>query len=38
MRLVIDRLRTKFVTPSDPRIFMNVNTPQDYDALKGALR
>jgi molybdopterin-guanine dinucleotide biosynthesis protein A len=38
MRLVIDQLRTKFIPPSDPRIFMNVNTPQDYDSLKGALR
>ncbi len=37
LRLVIDRLRTTFVPVDDPRIFTNVNTPQDYDALRKAL-
>jgi molybdopterin-guanine dinucleotide biosynthesis protein A len=38
LRLVIDRLRTKFVpVPEDERALANVNTPQDYAALRPAL-
>ena len=36
LRLVLDRLRTAYVEVRDPRIFANVNTPQDYEALRGA--
>jgi molybdopterin-guanine dinucleotide biosynthesis protein A len=36
LRLVIDRLRAAFVGVRDARIFTNVNTPQDYAALRGA--
>ncbi len=38
LRLVIDRLRTKFVpVPKDERALANVNTPQDYAALRPVL-
>lgn len=37
LRLVVDRLRTTFVPVRDERPFTNVNTPQDYDAVQGAL-
>ena len=37
LRLVIDRLRCAFVEIDDPRIFTNVNTPEDYAALREAL-
>jgi molybdopterin-guanine dinucleotide biosynthesis protein A len=36
MRLVIDRLRTRFVPTKDERTFENVNTPDDYAKLRGA--
>jgi len=35
LRLVIERLRTRFVDVGDERIFANVNTPADYDAVRG---
>ena len=37
LRLVIDRLRTKFVPVRDERAFVNVNTPDDYAKLREAL-
>ncbi len=37
LRLVIDRLRTKFVPVPDPRALANVNTPQDYAAIREVL-
>jgi molybdenum cofactor guanylyltransferase len=38
LRLVIDRLRTTFVPVSDELAFTNVNTPQDYAAIREALK
>jgi molybdopterin-guanine dinucleotide biosynthesis protein A len=38
LRLVIDRLATTFVPVGDERAFANVNTPQDYAAIREALR
>jgi molybdopterin-guanine dinucleotide biosynthesis protein A len=37
MRLVIDRLRTRFVPVKDERAFANVNTPDDYAKLREVL-
>ncbi len=38
LRLVIERLKAKFVSvPEDDRALANVNTPQDYAALRPAL-
>jgi molybdenum cofactor guanylyltransferase len=37
MRLVIDRLRTRFVPVKDERAFANVNTPADYAKIREAL-
>ncbi|MEA2688682.1 MAG: molybdenum cofactor guanylyltransferase [Candidatus Eremiobacteraeota bacterium] len=37
MRLVIDRLRTRFVPVKDGRAFANVNTPDDYAKLREVL-
>jgi len=37
LRAVIDRLRAQLVPIDDPRIFVNVNTPRDYDALRTRL-
>ncbi|HZO94037.1 MAG TPA: molybdenum cofactor guanylyltransferase [Candidatus Baltobacteraceae bacterium] len=37
LRLVIDRLRTKFVPVRDERAFVNVNTPDDYAKVREAL-
>ncbi|GAC1577523.1 MAG: molybdenum cofactor guanylyltransferase [Candidatus Elarobacter sp.] len=37
LRLVIDRLKARFVPVRDERPFTNVNTPADYDRLRGAL-
>jgi len=37
LRKVIDRLKTRHVAVDDPRIFTNVNTPQDYALLHGQL-
>lgn len=34
LRLVIDRLETRFMAVRDERAFTNVNTPSDYDALR----
>ncbi len=36
LRLILDRLKTRYVEIDDPRIFTNVNTPYDYDAVKAA--
>jgi molybdopterin-guanine dinucleotide biosynthesis protein A len=33
LRLVIERLRSRTLPLDDPRIFANVNTPEDYAAL-----
>jgi len=38
LRLVLDRLRTRFVPIRDERPFVNVNTPDDYAKLREALR
>lgn len=38
LRKVIDRLQTRYVEVADPRIFTNVNTPQDYEALVGSIQ
>ncbi|HEX3551014.1 MAG TPA: molybdenum cofactor guanylyltransferase [Candidatus Elarobacter sp.] len=37
LRLVIDRLRTRFVPVRDERAFANVNTPADYAKLRETL-
>ena len=37
LRTVIDRLVTRFVEIDDARIFANVNTPADYDAVRQVL-
>lgn len=37
LRLVIDRLRVRFIPVRDERPFTNVNTPADYDRLRGSL-
>jgi molybdopterin-guanine dinucleotide biosynthesis protein A len=37
MRLVIDRLRTRFLPVTDERAFANVNTPDDYAKLREVL-
>jgi molybdopterin-guanine dinucleotide biosynthesis protein A len=37
LRAVIDRLRARFVEIDDDRIFANVNTPDDYAALRRVL-
>ena len=34
LRLVVERLRTRFVPVEDRRIFANVNTPDEYAALR----
>jgi molybdopterin-guanine dinucleotide biosynthesis protein A len=36
LRLVIDRLRTRFFPVRDERAFANVNTPADYAKIRGA--
>lgn len=38
LRLVIDRLNVRFVPVRDERPFTNVNTPADYERVRGALR
>ncbi|MFN2461591.1 MAG: molybdenum cofactor guanylyltransferase [Candidatus Velthaea sp.] len=38
LRVVIDRLKTRYVRVDDERVFANVNTPGDYEAVRGALR
>ena len=37
LRAVIDRLNARFVEIDDERIFANVNTPADYDAVRKVL-
>jgi len=37
LRLVIDRLQTRYVDVADERIFANVNTPAEYDAVRRVL-
>jgi molybdopterin-guanine dinucleotide biosynthesis protein A len=37
LRIVIDRLRTRFVEIDDERVFANVNTPAEYDAVRRLL-
>lgn len=37
LRTVIGRLQTRYVDVDDERIFTNVNTPADYDAVAHAL-
>jgi len=37
LRLVIDRLRTRFFAVRDERAFANVNTPDDYAKIREAL-
>jgi molybdopterin-guanine dinucleotide biosynthesis protein A len=37
LRLVIDRLRTRFVPVREERVFENVNTPDDYAKLREVL-
>lgn len=34
LRMVLDRLKTRYVEVDDPRVFTNVNTLQDYETLK----
>lgn len=34
---VVERLRTRYLEVEDPRIFANVNTPEDYAALRASL-
>jgi molybdopterin-guanine dinucleotide biosynthesis protein A len=34
LRLVIDRLKTRFVPVRDEQAFANVNTPADYAKLR----
>jgi molybdopterin-guanine dinucleotide biosynthesis protein A len=37
LRLVIDRLRVRFVAVRDERAFANVNTPDDYAKISEGL-
>ncbi len=37
LRLVLDKLRAKYVPVRDERPFVNVNTPEDYASLREAL-
>jgi molybdopterin-guanine dinucleotide biosynthesis protein A len=37
LRLVIDRLQTRFVPVKDDRAFENVNTPEDYAKVRDAI-
>ena len=37
LRLVVDRLETRFMPVRDGRAFTNVNTPREYDALRETL-
>jgi molybdopterin-guanine dinucleotide biosynthesis protein A len=36
LRLVIDRLKTRFFPVREERVFENINTPADYAKLRGA--
>jgi molybdopterin-guanine dinucleotide biosynthesis protein A len=35
--MVIDRLKTRFVDVEDDRVFANVNTPDEYHAIRNVL-
>jgi molybdopterin-guanine dinucleotide biosynthesis protein A len=37
LRMVIDRLKTRFVDVDDEKLFTNVNTPDDYAAIREVL-
>ena len=37
LRMVIDRLKTRYVDVEDDRMFANVNTPAEYDAVRRVL-
>ena len=37
LRMVIDRLETRYVDVADERVFANVNTPAEYDAVRQVL-
>jgi molybdopterin-guanine dinucleotide biosynthesis protein A len=37
LRALIERLQTHFVDVDDERMFANVNTPAEYDAVRGVL-
>ena len=37
LRAVIEHLKTRFVDIEDERMFANVNTPDDYDAVREVL-
>lgn len=37
LRIVIERLRARYVSVTDERIFANVNTPDDYERLRTQL-
>jgi molybdopterin-guanine dinucleotide biosynthesis protein A len=37
LRGVIERLRARYIAIDDERVFTNVNTPADYDAVRGVL-
>jgi len=37
LEMVVDRLKTRFVDIDDDRIFANVNTPDEYDAIRNVL-
>ena len=37
LRLVIDRLKTKYVPVRDEQAFANVNTPDDYAKLRNVI-
>jgi molybdopterin-guanine dinucleotide biosynthesis protein A len=37
LRIVLDRMKTRYVEVAEPRIFANVNTPEDYALLSAEL-
>ena len=37
LRLVLDRLKTRYVPVRDEQAFANVNTPDDYAKLRGVI-
>lgn len=38
VRLVLERLRTRYLENENPRLFANINTPHDYAALRAQER
>jgi len=38
LRLVLERLRTRYLENEDPHLFANINTPADYAALRAQER